>query len=33
MKKLKPLCRNWVWDQIAPNTLVKTEWDIACGKK
>jgi hypothetical protein len=23
----------WIWDQIAPNTLVKTEWDIACGKK
>jgi hypothetical protein len=22
-----------IWDQIAPNTLVKTEWDIACGKK
>ena len=23
----------WIWDQIVPNTLVKTEWDIACGKK
>jgi hypothetical protein len=23
----------WIWDRIVPNTLVKTEWDIACGKK
>ena len=23
----------WIWDRIVPNTLVKTESDIACGKK
>ena len=23
----------WVWDRIVPNTLVKIESDIACGKK
>ncbi len=23
----------WVWDRIVPNTPVKVEWDIACGKK
>jgi hypothetical protein len=23
----------WIWDRIVPNTLAKTEWDIACGKK
>jgi hypothetical protein len=23
----------WIWDRIVPNTLVKTEWDIACGKR
>ncbi len=23
----------WIWDRIVPDTLVKTEWDIACGKK
>lgn len=23
----------WIWDRIAPGTLTKTEWDIACGKK
>lgn len=22
-----------IWDRIVPNTLVKTEWEIACGKK
>jgi len=23
----------WIWDRIVPNTLVKDELDIACGKK
>jgi len=23
----------WIWDRIVPNTLVKIEWEIACGKK
>ncbi len=23
----------WIWDRIVPNTLVKVELDIACGKK
>jgi hypothetical protein len=23
----------WIWDRIVPNTLVKTEWDIACDKR
>jgi hypothetical protein len=23
----------WIWDRIVPDTTVKIEWDIACGKK